>query len=263
MALWILAAIALLLAAIMTMAWAIRLGTGQSGWIDACWSAGVGLAGVLASLAPFRDIAPRQWLCAALVGTWSARLALHIVRRTATATKDDPRYAGLVADWGKAWRARLLLFLQIQAACALGLAIAAGAAAHAPRPGLDWRDALGAAILALAVVGEAIADAQLRAFAAARNHRGAVADTGLWGWSRHPNYFFEWLGWFGYVAIAITPGYGAGWLALIGPALMYWLLVHASGIPPLEKHMLASRGDAFRAYQARVRAFFPLPPRRR
>ncbi len=93
--------------------------------------------------------------------------------------------------------------------------------------------------------------------------RGAVADTGLWGWSRHPNYFFEWLGWFGYFAIAVTPGYGPGWLALIGPAMMYWLLVHASGIPPLEKHMLATRGDAFRAYQARVSAFFPWPLRRR
>ena len=261
MQLWIgLAATAFLLAAFMTLAWAIRLRTGQSGWIDACWSGSVGLGSILLALAPFHDIAPRQWLCAALAGAWSLRLAAHIVRRTAKAEKDDPRYAALIADWGGAWRGRLFLFLQIQAACAFGLAVAVGAAAHAPRPGLGWQDALGGAIIAFSILGEAIADAQLRAFAR-EGRRGAVADKGLWGWSRHPNYFFEWLGWFGYAAIAIAPGYGWGWLALIGPLMMYWLLVHASGIPPLEAHMLRSRGDAFRAYQGRVSAFFPLPPK--
>jgi steroid 5-alpha reductase family enzyme len=82
--------------------------------------------------------------------------------------------------------------------------------------------------------------------------------------SRHPNYFFEWLGWFAYAVIAIaidlTCSYPWGWLAVAGPVLMYWLLVHASGIPPLEAHMLRSRGDAFRAYQQRVNAFWPGPP---
>jgi steroid 5-alpha reductase family enzyme len=79
--------------------------------------------------------------------------------------------------------------------------------------------------------------------------------------SRHPNYFFEWMGWFAYAIIAIdfSGGYPWGWLALAGPALMYWLLVHASGIPPLEAHMLRSRGQAFRDYQHRVNAFWPGP----
>jgi steroid 5-alpha reductase family enzyme len=63
------------------------------------------------------------------------------------------------------------------------------------------------------------------------------------------------------IAIDPTGGYAWGWIALSGPALMYWLLVYASGIPPLEAHMLRSRGDAFRAYQARVNAFWPGPPR--
>ncbi len=87
---------------------------------------------------------------------------------------------------------------------------------------------------------------------------------GLWAWSRHPNYFFQTLGWLAYPVIALVPP-GSSWLGLIalsGPVLMYWLLVHVSGIPPLEREMLASRGDAFRAYQASTSAFFPLPPRR-
>ena len=247
-----------LTSAIMTIAWAVRLRTGQSGWIDACWSGGTGLAAVFLALVPFHDIQPRQWLCAALAGAWSFRLAGHIAVRTATANEDDPRYAALAEQWGKSWK-RLLLFLQIQAVCGFGLAVSVWAAAHAPRGGLGWQDWLGVAILGVSVLGAGVADAQLRAFG--RRHHGGVADVGLWRWSRHPNYFFEWLGWWGYVAIAITPGYWQGWLALIGPAMMYWLLVHASGIPPLETHMEKSRGEAWRAYKRRTSAFFPLPPR--
>ena len=63
------------------------------------------------------------------------------------------------------------------------------------------------------------------------------------------------------VAIAVTPGYWQRWLALIGPAMMYWLLVHASGIPHLEAHMERSRGDVWRSYKRRTSAFFPRPPR--
>jgi steroid 5-alpha reductase family enzyme len=248
----------ILMAAIMALAWAVRLRTGQSGWIDACWSGGTGLAAILLALAPFNAVQPRQWLCAILAGAWSFRLAGHIAARTVKATKDDPRYAALVEQWGAGWKRRLLFFLQIQALCGFGLAVSVWAAAQAPRVGLGWQDWLGVAILAVSVLGEGLADAQLRAYG--RAHHGGIADRGLWAWSRHPNYFFEWLGWWAYAAIAVTPGYWGGWLALIGPAMMYWLLVHASGIPPLEAHMLKSRGDAFRAYQKRVSAFFPAPP---
>lgn len=252
-------AAAIMMIAIMTAAWAVRLGTGQSGWIDACWTGGTGCAAVILALAPFHDIQPRQWLCAALAGAWSFRLAGHIAARTARSTKDDPRYAALVLQWGAGWKRRLLFFLQIQAVCGFGLAVSVWAAAHAPRAGLGWQDWLGVAILGIAVAGAATADVQLRAYA--RRHHGGVADVGLWRWSRHPNYFFEWLGWWGYAAVAFTTGYWQGWLALIGPAMMYWLLVHASGIPPLEAHMETSRGDAWRAYKRKTSAFFPLPPR--
>src|SRR5437868_14735354 len=138
---------ALLMAAIMTLAWGIRLRTGQSGWIDACWSAGSGLAAVFLALAPFHDLQPRQWLCAILAGAWSFRLAGHIAARTVKATKDDPRYAALVTSWGAGWKGRLLFFLQIQAVCGFGLAVSVRAAAHAPRVGLGWQDWLGVAPL--------------------------------------------------------------------------------------------------------------------
>jgi steroid 5-alpha reductase family enzyme len=92
-----------------------------------------------------------------------------------------------------------------------------------------------------------------------------VCDEGLWRWSRHPNYFFEWLGWFAYPLIAISPNYHPsypwGWVTLLAPAFMYWILVHVTGIPPLEEQMLRSRGDRYRDYQSRTSAFFPWPPR--
>jgi len=88
--------------------------------------------------------------------------------------------------------------------------------------------------------------------------RGRVCDVGFWRYSRHPNYFFEWLGWLAYPLLAIdATRLDWAWLSLSGPAFMYWLLVHVSGIPFLEKHMVRSRGDAYRAYQQRVSAFFP------
>jgi steroid 5-alpha reductase family enzyme len=76
--------------------------------------------------------------------------------------------------------------------------------------------------------------------------------------SRHPNYFFEWLCWLAYPLIAMSGYNPLGWLTLAAPACMYWVLVHVSGIPPLED-MLRSRGAQFRALQARTRPFFPLP----
>jgi steroid 5-alpha reductase family enzyme len=119
-------------------------------------------------------------------------------------------------------------------------------------------------VLLAAIAGEALADGQLRQFRADPGNRGRVCDIGLWGWSRHPNYFFEWLGWVAYplLAIDLRGDYPFGWLALSAPAFMYWLLVYVSGVPPLEQQMLRSRGAAYREYQGRVSAFFPLPPAR-
>ena len=124
--------------------------------------------------------------------------------------------------------------------------------------------AIGALILVAAVAGEGIADRQLDAFKADPANHGRVCDVGLWSWSRHPNYFFEWLGWLAWpvMAIDLQGRYPLGWLALGAPLVMWLLLNFFSGVPPLEAHMLRSRGEAFRAYQRRTSAFFPLPPRR-
>jgi steroid 5-alpha reductase family enzyme len=253
--------IAVALSVAMAGAWAIARRPGRSGWTDVIWSYAIGLVGAIAALAPI-DGAPtaRQWLVALLVAGWSLRLGTHIALRI-RGGHDDPRYLELRREWGDRFDGRLFGFLQIQAAAAWLLSVSILVAARNPAPGLCWSDVAGALVLLVAIIGEAVADAQLAGFRRNPANRRRVCDTGLWGLSRHPNYVFEWLGWVAYAVIAIGPDghFGWGWLALSGPAFMYGLLVHVSGIPPLEAHMLRSRGDAFRSTQRRIRAFWPIP----
>lgn len=249
----------------MAAAWVIARHEGQSGWTDAFWSFATAGAGVFLALAPL-DGAPsaRQWLVAGMVGFWGGRLGWHIALRTMRDPHDDPRYAALRAAWGAGYTRRLFRFLQIQAVAGWVLAMSAMLAARNPAPFPAWSDIAGASLGVLALVGEAIADGQLRAFRRDPSNAGRVCDSGLWGLSRHPNYFFEWLGWVSIALIAIGPAGASaqGLLALAGPAMMYWLLVHVSGIPLLEAHMLRSRGAAFSDVQRRVSPFWPVPRRR-
>lgn len=247
-----------LLSACMAGAWALQRATGNSGWVDAVWSFSTGVAGVLLALLP--GISGRGLLVAALIAVWSVRLGAHIAHRSLTGP-EDARYAALRRDWGAGFQRRLFWFLQIQAVAAAFLILSMGLAAANPAPFPRPQDVAGGLILLAAIVGEGIADAQLRRF---KGGKGQVCDTGLWRMSRHPNYFFEWLGWCAYPLLAIDFGRLDGfWLSLTGPAFMYWLLVHVSGIPLLEQHMLRSRGDAYRRYQQRVSAFFPMLPAER
>jgi steroid 5-alpha reductase family enzyme len=254
--------IGVLLSAVMATAWGAQQRTGNSGWIDVSWTFGTGGIGCFAALIPINVpwLHWRQATVALLAAWWCLRLGLHIIARTRSSV-DDPRYRQLLTLWGDDAGRRMFLFLQKQAAVGAVLALSIALAAQNPDPILRLEDMLGVTILVSGIVGEAIADGQLRRFRADPANRGAVCDVGLWRWSRHPNYFFEWLSWLGYPLIAIDfAGYNPyGWIALSGPTCMYWVLVHVSGIPPLEEHMLRSRGEAFRAYQARTRPFVPWP----
>ena len=251
------------MAVCMSIAWMAWRRTGNAGWIDTSWTFAVGLVAAVAALWPLgaNEWPQRQWLVAALVAGWALRLGTHIARRTFLAA-DDPRYAALVREWGVNAPRRMFAFVQIQAIAAIPLLATIFVAAHTPGGALGVSDWLGAALLVIAIVGEAVADAQLRKFTTDPRNKNLVCDRGLWSWSRHPNYFFQWLGWLAYpiislVSIAIYP-----WalITLSGAACMYWLLVRVSGIPPLESHMARSRGAAFRDYQSRTNAFFPWPP---
>lgn len=252
------------LAAAMSGAWLIQHRLGNAGWVDVIWTFATGIAGVAGALLPLGPEGPtdRQILVAALIALWSLRLGLYLAGRVSHGP-EDVRYAALRREWGADYPKRMFGFLQIQAAAAWLLSLSVMVAGHNPRPGLGWADAAAVAVLLIAIAGEGLADAQMRRFKADPANRGKVCAIGLWAWSRHPNYFFEWLGWvaFPLFAISLSGDYLPGFLALTGPAFMYWLLVHVSGIPMLEEKMIESRGEAYRAYQRATSPFFPLPPK--
>ena len=259
-------AIAAFLSLAMTLAWAVAICSGKSGFIDATWSLAVGIAGIAAALWPLGggEYGPRRWLIAGFAAIWSARLGLYILGRSLGA-EDDPRYAKLKAEWGENAPRQLLIFLQIQSVAGWPLAGAALLAAHAPFTAFRLQDGLAVIVFVAAFIGETLADRQMAFFRANPKNHGGICEDGLWAWSRHPNYFFEWLGWVAYAvaAVDLSGGYPQGWLSLAAPAVMYGLLVYVSGVPPLEEYLRRTRPAAFAEYARRVSVFWPLPPARR
>ncbi|CAA2141303.1 DUF1295 domain-containing protein [Hyphomicrobium sp. ghe19] len=245
----------------MALGWLAWLKTRNSGWVDTTWTFSLGLTGAAGALIG-GGFSARAVLVSSLVAIWAGRLGLHIAQRT-TGITDDPRYARLIAEWGPDATRQMFWFAQKQAWVSVPLALSILIAAWNPTQGLRLQDFIGAFVLVFAIGGEALADWQLNRFRKNPANKGRVCDLGLWRFSRHPNYFFEWVCWLAYpiVAIDIQGGYLWGWLAISGPIVMYWLLVHVSGIPLLEQHMLVRSGDEFRNYQSRTNAFFPGSPR--
>jgi len=247
---------------VMAAAWAYGLATKNGGWTDVFWSFGTGLvlaAAALLAQGP-EGIGPRQVLVAAFMIVWGLRLGLYLGPRVAGGP-EDPRYAA----FRKAAKNYPLTMLwvslpQAPATALLGLSVVA--AAQRPGAALDARDGLAVLVFLAAIAGEAVADAQMKRFRENPANKGQVIETGLWAWSRHPNYFFQWLGWIAYPVMALDLSRPVSFLTLVAPAVMYGLLRHVSGVPPLEAAMLKSRGDRFRDYQRRVSVFFPLPPSR-
>ncbi|MEW6767247.1 MAG: DUF1295 domain-containing protein [Pseudomonadota bacterium] len=251
---------AVALSVLMAGAWVVQQRSGNSGWVDTIWTFSLGLVGAAGALWTMdgQPATSRQWLVAILVAIWAIRLGSHIAIRTAGIT-DDPRYAAFAKEWGADSPRRMFVFLQNQGFGSIPLVFSIFIAAHFPSEALRLQDYLGALILFAGIAGEAVADAQLKAFRTDPANKGKVCDVGLWKFSRHPNYFFEWFGWLAYPTIAISTSFSWGWITVLAPIFMYWILVHVTGVPPLEEQMLKSRGDAYRAYQRRTSKFFPMP----
>jgi len=249
----------LLMAVVMTGVWLWQRKSGEADAVDLAWTAGLGATAVLYAAGLADGLVERRALVAALAVVWSGRLAYHLLKRVRT-PGEDGRYTQLRAEWGADASRRLFRFFQYQA---LSVPLIGGhfmlAMLH-PAGSLRAWDLLGAAVVILSVAGEASADRQLEAWRNDPANRGRTCRTGLWRYSRHPNYFFEWLHWCGYSVIAI----GAPWwpATLIVPGIMYVLVRFVTGIPPTEAQSVRSRGDDYRRYQQTTNAFFPGPPRR-
>jgi steroid 5-alpha reductase family enzyme len=242
----------------LTLAWVLSLKLQDASIADVCWGPGFALlAWLYLVLSP--TTTPRSWLVTALITAWGGRLSLHIARRS-RGRGEDPRYRVMRAAHGPAFRWRsLFTVFWLQGALLWFVALPLLVAVRAPQPAaLTVVDGLGVVLFAVGFGVEAVGDYQLERFRANRENRGKVLDTGLWRYTRHPNYFGDATLWWGLYAIAAAvPG---GWLTMPSPALMTFLLMRVSGVTLLE-HTLAASKPGYDAYMARTPAFFPWFPR--
>jgi steroid 5-alpha reductase family enzyme len=229
------------------------------GIVDIAWSyAFAALAATYALLGAGWPV--RRAMVAAMVTVWSLRLGTHLLVRIARKHPvEDGRYAQLRKDWAAGFTSRMAGFFQMQAVSVVLLGFPFLAACSNPRPEVAPLEWAGAALWLVAISGEALADAQLAHFKADPRSAGGVCDAGLWRYSRHPNYFFEWLIWVSYFVFGCASPWG--WIGIISPACILYLLLRVTGIPMTEEQSVRSKGDAYRRYQERTSAFVPLPTR--
>ncbi len=243
---------------ILTLVWLVSLRLQDASVADICWGLGfVVLAWLYVLLSP--GLTPRSWLAVALVTAWGLRLARHILRRN-HGKGEDPRYRAMRATHGQVfwWRSLFAVFW-LQGAILWFVSFPLLVAVRAEQPaGLTALDGLGLLLFAVGFGFEAVGDAQLARFKAEPANRGTVLDTGLWRYTRHPNYFGDATLWWGmYLVAAATPG---GWATVLSPSLMTLLLMRVSGVTLLEAGLKTSK-PGYRDYIARTPAFLPWRPR--
>lgn len=264
------AGVLVFMAVVMAASWLTQKLTHNTGWVDVFWSYGMGLSGAAVALIPVNadtvnalPVSPaRRWIVAVMIVLWALRLGTYVARRVA-GSPEDVRYRDLRKKWGGTFQTKLFGFVSTQAPAALIFAVAPYLAARPQRYEIGVQDILAILIWVVALGGETLADRQMARFKADPKNHGKICDTGLWAWSRHPNYFFEWVVWFAYPMMAISADDPASWLSLIAPAVMFVVLRFGTGVPPLEKSMAASRGKAFDDYKAKTSTFLLLPPRKK
>lgn len=243
----------------MAVVWFCARRMDNAGIVDIWWA--FGFSPVAVFCAVFGGGNPmRSGLMVGMVCAWSFRLGIHLHRRVMSHhPEEDPRYAALRSRFPQHTWLMFFGFFQLQAVliAALSLPVAMACSNPSGTPGIC--EAAGLALWLVAIGGEAVADAQLSSFRSRPANRGLVCDTGLWKYSRHPNYFFEWLVWVAYFVFAL--GSPFGWAGVLSPLMMFFFLTRVTGIPPSEAHSLASRGDAYRAYQRRTSPFIPWFPK--
>lgn len=241
-----------------TLWFSIAWARGRNDVADIAWGLGfVLVSGFSLLMGDFNST--RGLLLSGLVLLWGVRLALHIHARNAK-RGEDPRYR----QWREAWGRWFLLrsFFQIYLLQGTLLVVVASPVIFANTSSdtpLGLLDFLGLAIWLVGFLFETVGDWQLLKFMRNPANKGKLMTTGLWRFTRHPNYFGEVLLWWGvWLIVCAIPN---GWMTLMGPLTITFLILKVSGIPMLEQHY-AGRVD-FEVYKRRTSVFWPLPPHER
>ncbi len=247
-------ALALLLAA-STLTWVLSVVLRDVGIVDSMWSIFFLLAALV--YASSGDPAgPRQTLVLALVGIWALRLAVYLTWRN-WGEPEDRRYVEIRRrnEPGFTFKSLFIVFW-LQAVLAWVISVPLYAAVTGPSP-LGPLVYAGIALWATGFFFESVGDYQLARFKSDTGNAGRVLDTGLWRYTRHPNYFGDFCVWWGFFLLALASG---GWWTILSPLLMSLLLLRVSGVTLLEKD-IAHRRPAYARYIARTNVFFPGPPK--
>ena len=259
-----LAAVGVVAAVVMTVTALVARRQGRVVVVDVAWGVALTAAAVAAALVGTvldEGTQWRAWVLAAAVALWGLRLSWHIHQRSGDG--EDPRYERLLGgpldEVGMGVAVRKVFIVQGAAVCLVALPVSVGAVTD-----VGWAPlvVVGLAVWLVGNVFEGVGDAQLAAYRRQpRDARPPVLDTGLWRYTRHPNYFGDACVWWGiWVAGAMATGVVAGLATVVAPLAMTYFLVWATGAKPLEKTMM--QRPAYRDYARRTSMFVPLPPRR-
>jgi len=238
--------------------WLVHLPLRNAAIVDVGWAGGLAVLGALYAVLG-AGWAPRRMMIGAMAVVWGLRLALYLLFTRIIGHPEEGRYQQLRREWRNHVTLKFLLFFQFQALLCILLGTPFLLAAMNPAPAFTLLEAVAAVLWLVAMTGELVSDAQLNAFKSNAANRGKTCRAGLWNYSRHPNYFFEWLIWVAFCLFALGSPYG--YLALAPPALMLFFLFRVTGIPATEAQALRTRGEDYRRYQETTSAFVPWFPR--
>lgn len=242
-------------AALMLLFWVIQLLTKNAGIVDLGWALGLMIhAGIYAFFADGYPL--RKTVLFVLVVLWAIRMSILLIPRLIRES-EDRRYALLRKDWSPHINFKFLLLFEAEAFLNILLSVPFLIICLNPSTRFSFLEVFGVIVWVTGLTGEVIADRQLKSFKKNGKNKGAICQTGLWNYSRHPNYFFEWLMWAGYALAALSAPLGI--VAWISPAIMLFLLLKVTGIPMIEDHARKTKGEAFKEYQRTTSLFIPLP----
>ncbi|MEM9291727.1 MAG: DUF1295 domain-containing protein [Acidobacteriota bacterium] len=246
-------------AGFMVVIWVVSLVRKDASIIDPFWGPGFVLVAAIGYLYG-GGYDERRMLLLALVGIWGLRLGIYLLWRNLKEAEEDRRYQAFRRKWGERFPMvslyRIFLF---QAALLWFISLPVQVAQRSESPAqLGWLDAVGVALWLVGIFFETVGDWQLARFKANPNNRGKVLDSGLWRYTRHPNYFGDFCIWWGLFLIACSVPWG--WATLLSPLLMTVFLMRVSGVTLLEKDLEESK-PRYRDYKRKTSAFFPWPPK--
>lgn len=246
-----------LLIPLFLLAWFWQIKTKNAGYVDVLWSYCVGLVSIYYFVQGSGDATIRT-VSAVITGLWFCRLGTHLLIRVKS-EPEDGRYQAMREAMGRHAHLGHLFFFLFQAFLVWLFTLPMWIISHNEH--LNFTLLILALLIALvAGIGEASADHQLHRFRSSPNNRGKTCREGWWQYSRHPNYFFEWLHWIVYPILAIGAPF-ALWVWLT-PIVMFLFLYFITGIPFTEQQAIRSRGDDYLHYQQTTNAFFPWRPHR-